>query len=376
MLTPEIKPYGLKSVVEREKAAPSRSRRLMRCAINGIQDMYPGYFAMVMATGIISNAFFLLGLRGISQFLLWVNLIAYPILVFTLIARAFYFKTLLWADLINPALVFSFFTFVAGSNVLGIQFFLRHHEHIAIALWLLALTVWIFMSYFSFSVLTFMGSPRGVDVVHGGWLIAIVGTQSLVLLGTLLAPRFGSFAPLTFLATHSVWGVGVVLYGIFITLFSYRIFFVRLDPHEMHPLFWVVMGAAAISTNAGSCLIMCAPMVPFLTTLRPFVEGATLILWAWSTWLIPLLVVFGVWRHIIRKVPLIYHPMYWSLVFPLGMYAVATYRLSLAADYAPLRAIPQVMVWIAFAAWIVTMLGLLHRLVRVALTAYRGTRLT
>jgi tellurite resistance protein TehA-like permease len=71
--------------------------------------------------------------------------------------------------------------------------------------------------------------------------------------------------------------------------------------------------------------------------MRPFVNGTTLILWAWATWWIPLLAFFGVWRHLVRRSPLTYAPLYWSLVFPLGMYAVATYRLSLASDFEPIE---------------------------------------
>jgi tellurite resistance protein TehA-like permease len=51
--------------------------------------------------------------------------------------------------------------------------------------------------------------------------------------------------------------------------------------------------------------------------------------------------------------------MYWSLVFPLGMYAVATYRLSLASDFEPIELFSQVMVWVALGAWLATMAGLL-----------------
>ena len=69
--------------------------------------------------------------------------------------------------------------------------------------------------------------------------------------------------------------------------------------------------------------------------------------------------IFGVWRHAVRRYPLTYAPMYWSLVFPLGMYAVATYRLSLASDFQPIEIFSQVMVWVALGAWIATMGGLL-----------------
>lgn len=347
---------------------------LVSVGAQAVQRLYPGYFALVMATGIVSNALYLLDFHLLSNALLGVNLIAYPVLLAMTLLRLALYPADFWRDLTNPEVVFSFFTFVAGTDVLGVQFYLRHYELLSQVLWLLALVVWVVLSYFSFSVLTFIGPSRGIDVVHGGWLIAIVGTQSLVLLGTLLAPRFGGLAPVVFLATHSVWGVGVVLYGIFVTLWCYRIFFVRMEAWQMTPLFWVVMGAAAISTNAGSCLITCAPMVAFLETLRPFVEGSTLVLWAWSTWLIPLFVIFGIWKHLVKRVPLAYDPMYWSLVFPLGMYTVATYRLSVAADYSPLRLLPIVTVWVALGAWGLTMFGLLRRLCAATLAFFRRSQ--
>jgi tellurite resistance protein TehA-like permease len=303
-----------------------------------------------------------------------VNLAAFPILIAATFLRAARFRGRLWADLTNPELVFSFFTFVAASGVLGVQFFLRHDVLAARALWLAALVAWVALSYFSFSVLTFLNTRRGADVVHGGWLIAIVGTQSIVLLGAFLASGMGGLTTLAFFGVHCLWGIGVTLYGIFITLFSYRIFFVRLEPSQVNPLFWVVMGAAAISTNAGSALIQSSPTLPFLTALRPFMEGATMILWAWSTWWIPLLVVFWIWRHIGLKAPITYDPTYWSLVFPLGMYTVSTYRLSLASGLAPLQAISHVTVWAAFVVWSLAMIGLARRWVEAAIQAARGDR--
>ncbi len=335
----------------------------LRLLDGAVATLYPGYFNLVMATGIVSNGFFLLEHRSLSAALLVVDLVAYPLLLAMLVLRALLYPRRLWADLVDPRLVFTFFTLVAGTDVLGLALHLRGHDGVAIGLWLFALAAWVLLGYFSFAVLTFVNSEEGAEVVHGGWLIAIVGTESLVILGVLLAPRFGSLQDLTLVTVYALWGIGIVFYGIFITLFTHRIFFLRLEPGEMGPLVWVVMGAAAISTNAGSTLIANPPALPFLAAMRPFVDGTTLILWAWGTWWIPLLVILGVWRHLVRRYPLRYHPAYWNLVFPLGMYTVATYRLSLAADYTALQTVSRVMIWAAFAAWLATMLGLAGALV-------------
>ena len=323
-----------------------------------IERLYPGYFALVMATGIISNAFFFEGRRGIADALFAVNALAYPLLCMATLARIVRFGRALWADLIDPRLVFSFFTIIAASDVFGIGVNLRGYGQLALALWVAALTLWFVLIYFAFGVLTFLNTAHGANVVHGGWLIAIVGTESLVILGSAIAPALGATGTAVFVLLHMLWGIGLGLYAIFIALFAHRIFFVEFEPDDITPLLWVVMGAAAISTNAGSTLILSQNTLPFLQSMRPFIDGVTLIMWAWATWWIPLLILFGVWKHGVLRLPISYTPMLWSLVFPLGMYALASLRLSLASDFPPLRAVSLAMVWIALAAWAATAAGL------------------
>ena len=321
-------------------------------------DLYPGSFALVMATGIISNTLWLEGFAVLSRALFAVVLAAYPSLCALMAVRLVRHWPKLWADLVNPRLVFAFFTLVAASDVFGVGLDLRGYAGAAAALWVFALVVWTLLVYVSFGVLTFRNTAQGANVVHGGWLIAIVGTQSLVILGARIIPEQGALAPSLFVLIHMLWGVGLAFYGIFITLFCYRIFFFEVGPEDVTPLLWVVMGAAAISTNAGSMLILTRSGVPFLVSMRPFIDGVTLIMWIWATWWIPMLVLFGLWKHGLKRVPLSYTPMLWSLVFPLGMHALASLRLGLAAEFAPLRRLAETMVWVALAAWALTAIGL------------------
>ena len=322
-------------------------------------ELFPGCFALVMATGIISNTLWLEGYRPASQALFVVELVAYPWLLALSAVRTLRHRDRLWADLTNPRLVFAFFTLVAGTDVFGVGLDLRGLTAAAAALWTFALTAWVVLIYFSFAVLIFLNTAQGAAVVHGGWLIAIVGTQSLVILGARIIPeQAGALAPSLFVLIHMLWGVGLALYGIFVTLFCYRIFFFEFGPEDATPVYWVVMGAAAISTNAGSMLILSRSGVPFLQSMRPFIDGVTLIMWLWATWWIPLLVLFGLWKHVLKRVPLAYTPMLWSMVFPLGMYALASLRLGLAAEFAPLRRIAETMVWVALAVWALTAAGM------------------
>ncbi len=344
-----------------ERGSLNLLRAIPAWAAREVSALDPSCFAIVMATGITSNAMFTESQREVSDVLFRVNLFVYPWLVLATVFRMTDVRAALWSDLANPRLVFSFFTFVAASDVLGAQIALRGFVTIPALLWLSALAAFAILTYFSSGLLIFRNAAGGADlVVRGGGLLAIVGTQSLVLLGVpVAASTISEHGNAILVLLHALWGIGLVLYGIFVTHFAYRISYMRVDPQDLTPLLWVVMGAAAIGTNAGSTLVQNGPGPDFLSTMRPFVDSASFILWAWGTWWIPLLLMFDVWKHGVHRIPLSYTPMLWSIVFPLGMYAVATYHLSLADGYPPLRVLSHLMAWVALAAWIATAASLI-----------------
>jgi tellurite resistance protein TehA-like permease len=328
-----------------------------------LQSLHPGNFAMVMASGIISLGFGTLGFPRLADALAAFSVLAWVALLALSLARALRHPRQVGNDLLNPRLVFSYFTLVAATDIVGLLLHERGHVSLAIGCWALAFAVWCALLYLAFSVLTFLSHESNVNIVHGGWLITIVGTQSLVLLGARIAPDLGPYAQYMMVEVHMLWGLGLIFYGIFVTLFCYRIFFLALQPADVSPLLWVVMGAAAISANAGTSLLGADPGLHFLEAQRPFIDGVTMMMWAWGTWWIPMLFLFGVWKHGVGRMPFGYEPILWSFVFPLGMYAVASARLGLAADFAPLRWISEVMIWVALAAWAVALAGLARRIV-------------
>lgn len=318
---------------------------------------------MVMASGILSIGFSTMGQQALSQAIFFVAVLGWLILVTLSVARLVLFRREVVNDLLNPRMVFSYFTLVAATSILGVMFRTRGFADLALVCWIAAFVVWCSLLYLAFSVLTFLTHEHNVNIVHGGWLIAIVGTQSLVLLGARLAPDLGGYADYMMVEVHMLWGLGLTFYGIFVTLFCYRIFFLTLKPEQVSPLLWVIMGAAAISANAGTSLMLADTKLPFLLAQRPFVDGITLMIWSWATWWIPMLFLFFLWKHAVRKLPLRYEPVLWSFVFPLGMYAVASARLGLAAEFAPLGWIAQIMLWIAALVWAATLFAMLRRLV-------------
>jgi tellurite resistance protein TehA-like permease len=100
--------------------------------------------------------------------------------------------------------------------------------------------------------------------------------------------------------------------------------------------------------------------------LAPFIEGCVVLAWATATFWFPVMVAIGVWRHLVRRVPLRYHPSYWAMVFPLGMYGAATFRMRAAIGLEAFEWLPEVVLAIALLAWSVTFFGLAHAGARAA----------
>jgi hypothetical protein len=69
-------------------------------------------------------------------------------------------------------------------------------------------------------------------------------------------------------------------------------------------------------------------------------------------WWIPLLVIIGVWRYARRHWPLTYDPALRSVVFPLGIYSVATLTYGKTTHVGFMEPLARFMFWVAVAAWV------------------------
>lgn len=324
--------------------------------------LHPAYFALVMATGIVSIACQIFGLDVLARLLFFLNIGAYVVLWLLYFARAIFFPVEFGADWSSHKRGFGFFTTVAATNVLGSQFYLFDaNVAVAVALWWLGLGLWVLCTYSIFVLLIVQTKKPSIEEgINGGWLVAVVATQSIAVLGALLKPTLSGDVDLALLILLSFWLFGGMLYIWIISLIFYRYMFFRFEPSDLIPPYWINMGSVAISTLAGTNLIAAVEGTT-LADLMPFLKGFTALYWATATWWIPMLFILGVWRHGIRKFRFTYDSLYWGLVFPLGMYSVCTQKMSLVFRQPVLETTAFVFLVAGIVAWFLTFISLLKR---------------
>lgn len=340
-----------------------------------LETLSPSYFAFVMATGIVSVGCDLIGLAAVAVALFGIACCGYLALWLLTALRLIRHRRRLLGDLTNHQRGPGFLTMVAATGVLGAEAILIGHEYaIATVLLALAAGLWVVLTFTIFTALTIKpDKPPLAEGISGTWLLAVVATQSIAVLTAMLAAHWGQ--PLRLhanFAALSMWLWGGMLYIWIISLIFYRYTFFEFSPSDLAPPYWINMGAMAISVLAGSLLVsnsVSSADAPFLHSLRPFLEAFTVFYWATGTWWIPIIAILAVWRYGFRRLPLVYDPLYWGAVFPLGMYAVATHRMAGALRLEFLNPIPWVFLCLALLAWLATFAGLARTVARLLCSA-------
>lgn len=353
-------------------AAPGLGTRL-DAAVRGLN---PGYFALVMGTGIVSIGLADHGWDVLSLILLVIDVICYGLLVVLVIVRGIRHRDALRADFQDPAKAFAFFTFVAASCVLGSRLAVAGEHGVAAGLLVVGFAAWLVLGYL-IPWTALLGVDKGsvLSAANGTWFIWVVGSQAVAVLAATLQPMFVDWRQALAMLAVVSWAIGVFLYGVVGVVIIVRLLLYGMRPLEFTPPYWVSMGATAITVVAGARIVDMAD-APMVDATRALIAGAAVLFWALGTWLIPPLVIAGYWRHVHHRVPLRYEPALWSIVFPLGMYGVGSSFLG-ATDRLPwVERIGIVEGWLALGVWAVVFVAMLVNLWRNVLRAPRPTEVT
>ena len=323
-----------------------------------VEGLTPGYFALVMASGIISAGMKLEGFEIISSVLLVVCAAAFVVLLCLTLWRFIAYRSAINDDFLDPRRAFGFFTFVAGTNVLGVRLGMDGHYTATATLFVVSGVAWLVLGYVvPWTAVLGRAERPVVATANGTWFIWVVASQSVAVAAATIEPAFETGRRELALLAVASWSVGVFLYAAVGMIVSLRLMLYEFGPEELTPPYWVSMGALAITVLAAARIVEMAD-APMVDVTRDLIAGLAVVFWAFATWLIPVLVAAGWWRHVSRRVPLRYEATLWSIIFPLGMYAVAGIYLG-EADRLPVVArIGAVELWIAFAAWLLVFVAM------------------
>jgi len=315
---------------------------VQRAALDG----RPLSFASVMATGIVSIDATERGVSALAGALL---VIAISVYLALLALAGMRFRRRRTAPDWWPGLRFRPFTFVAATSVLGTRLAIAGAAGVAAGLLAVGLGSWVAISSRLGSSLADRERRDPRSLLTGSTFLTVVAVQSLATLCATLAVRWQSEA-LAFVAV-CLWLAGACLYLVLVTLLAARLIFLSFPARRPRPDSWIVMGALAITTLAGSELAAAGGTGASISTLRPSILAVTVAAWAGASLLIaPLFAaeLRGAWG---ARPGMGYDQERWATVFPLAMYATASSSLAAVNGPSALAVIGVVFFVVALCAW-------------------------
>lgn len=184
--------------------------------------------------------------------------------------------------------------------------------------------------------------------MNGTWFLWAVALHSVAIGAALLEHHATAGTDVLAAVAVISWSVGVVLYVATAVLVMMRLIMLPVEPEDIDPPFWILMGLSALVVVAGSHIVEMTD-TPLVDDVRGLVAGL----------LVPVMVALGVWRHGSQRVPLRYTPALWSIVFPLGMFAASGMTLG-GTDRVPLATwLGRELMWVALGVWALTYLAMI-----------------
>ena len=309
---------------------------------------WAGAFNVVMATAIVSIAARSVGLEALSLVLLWVAVAAFVSLAaldlwlarhpLTLIRRA-----------AQPGQGFHALGFVADQTVLGVRIAESGNLGLFIAAVLLACG-WVAWVLILAAVAAEHGRGGGRKP-RGEWLLTVVATEGLAILAARIAAH--EQLPALHAGATVLWIAGGLAYGVVGALLVRRATQPGFGLGNITPDWWIVMGAPAI---------WCVAAVA-VTGAHPGTIGAAAAVVAWGVATLMLIAIAAADALRSSRLGVRFSPERWTMVFPLGMYSVASWTLGHSLHAGWMSEIGRLWLAVAFSAWAAVALGELRHLV-------------
>lgn len=315
------------------------------------------YFALVMATGIVSLGCNAAGYPGVSQLLLAINSGQYLICLILAASKTLRMPGAAWQGLIHPTKGPGYLTAIAATGVLGEQYaVLTDFTLLPVVLLYLASAFYLALIFTMIAggamAVKKCGINQGLD---GSWLLCTVSGCSVVMLGMTVSGKISLFQEAVCIG---LWAASIMLYFIIIPLIFYRWLFTAVNKRDFSPSWWINMGAMAIASLAGVKIINNGGLM-LIPVIKPVIVATTWFMWASALWWLLLLGTIVIWRLCSGTLDFRYAPVNWSIVFPCGMMVVTTINVMKLSSISWSPLIINAAIGCVFALWLVTWGGML-----------------
>ena len=308
---------------------------------------WAGAFNVVMATAVVSIAARNAGIEALSVVLLWAAVAAFVSLA-ALDVWLVRHPLAMLRRAGQPGQGFHALGFVADGCVLGVRIAGSGAAARTIATVFLAVgsVLWLLI----LAAVAVEHGRRGGTRPRGEWLLTVVATEGLAILAARIAGL--EHAPALHAGASALWIVGAFAYVIVGSLLAHRAAAPGFGLADLGPDWWIVMGAPAI---------WCAAAVE-VTGAHPGSAGAVAATVAWGVASLMLILIASADALRARRFGVRFTPERWTMVFPLGMYSVASWMLGRSLHAGWLTELGRVWLAVAFGASAAVAFGELRHL--------------
>jgi tellurite resistance protein TehA-like permease len=319
-------------------------------------DPSPDVFAVVMATGIVAIAARDHGYWYIDTGLGLVALAAFAVLGLGFVIRVTTHPSRVVQLTRNPDVALRMFTFSAACIVLGEQ--VRSSPIATGALDGIAAAGWCVLVPLTVVDLWSRRTTQLREQAHGAWLLPSVATSGLA--GATAQWAANAHATSLVVVAAALVALAIGIYLAVASLIVWQALSGPLHPDQIPPDSWILMGALAISALASSGLLAATRALDEPPPVVDFGRTLALVVWIAASLWVPVLLYAQMWRSDHLPGTLHYEGVWWSAVFPIGMYSAATSAVGAQLELPQLATVSLVFFWIAFTIFVLVGTGLVH----------------
>ncbi|MBC3419319.1 MULTISPECIES: TDT family transporter [unclassified Pseudomonas] len=350
------------------RAASLRPFHQLARPLEVIRQFTPNWFAATMGTGVLALALRQLqipALHGVAEGLWWLT-----IGLFILFCVLYGARWLLFFDEARRIFAHSTVSMFFGTIPMGLATILNGALVFGLERWGDGVLPWVEALWWldvalallcgvAIPYLMFTRQEHSIDQMTAVWLLPVVAAEVAAASGGLLAPHLADVHAqfLVVVTSYVLWAVSLPVAFSILTILMLRMALHKLPPANMAASSWLALGP--IGTGALGMLLLGgdAPAVfaaNGLGNLGEVARGlglvAGMVLWGAGLWWL-LTAVLITLRYMRQGMP--FNLGWWGFTFPLGVYSLATLKLSAWLGLGFFTVFGQVLVAMLAVLWLV-----------------------